>query len=429
MKNILLPIYLVAAALCCGCNGKRENTTMKPAQKDSIETAADAPVEQVESLVPPSDSLAREIFWKSGFCNADTICIGQNADYFTAKAQSMMKEFVKVDAYRYCEWPEFYSSPFTRWDSDKCQIDSIAVSMHADTALVEVQLTIKYYRKDEKATAVFSLLPVDGQWRIDDFGENGLNFQKRTRRILNERRTIFRELGLKDDDRHHGIDAYFELYPDSVTWADAPDEHFLIDASPELASQIATTGLTEQRCKDLYLAIPGGNKTWSTPSDSFPLYFSPKLAARLQEAFAIPSNDIDGGIGYSDELSEFSGTGWESSMEKVFSVHIHPVREDSATVNVGVIYWAEEHCIMDFSMQVVLLDGQWLISAMQTDSRVTDFISFMRQYLRSEEWEKEVADYRQHIEQEKDSAKQDSMRMILQKSLSAVDDYFRKYPD
>jgi hypothetical protein len=418
MKNILLPICLVAAATIASC------TT----GKKSAPILADAPVEQVESLVPPSDSLAREIFWKSGFCNADTICIGQNADYFTAKAQSMMKEFVKVDAYRYCEeWPEFYSSPFTRWYSYKYQIDSIAVSMHADTALVEVQLTIKYYRKDEKATAVFSLLPEGGRWRIDDFGENGLNFQKRTRWILKERRTIFRELGLKDDDRHHGIDAYFELYPDSVTWADAPDEHFTIDASPELANQIATTGLTEQRCKDLYLAIPGGCNG-SIPSDSFPLYFAPKLASLLQEAFAMPTGEIDG-IGYSDELSEFSGIGWESSVEKVFSVHIHPVREDSATVNVGVIYWAEEHCIMDFSMQLVLLDGQWLISAMQTDSRVTDFISFMRQYLRSEEWKKEVADYRQDIEQETDSAKQDSMRMILQKSINAVDDYFRKYPD
>ena len=419
MKNNLLPICLVAAATIASC------TT----GKKSAPILADAPVEQVESLVPPSDSLAREIFWKSSFCNADTICIGQNADYFTAKAQSMMKEFVKVDAYRYCEWPEFYSSPFTRWDSDKCQIDSISVSMHADTALVEVQLTIKYYRKDEKATAVFSLLPVDGQWRIDDFGENGLNFQKRTRRILNERRIIFRELGLKDDDKHHGIDAYFELYPDSVTWADAPDELFTIDASPELAQQIATTGLTEQRCKDLFMAIPGGNKTWSTPSDSFPLYFSPKLAARLQEAFEIPAEEMDGGIGYLDGLCDFDGTGWQSSVEKVFSVHIHPVREDSVSVNVGVIYWNEGHNIMDFSMQLVLLDGQWLISAMQTDSRVTDFISFMRQYLHSEKWEKEVADYSQEIEQEPDSAKQDSMLIMLQAYIKRVDEYFRKYPD
>ncbi|MCR5362061.1 MAG: hypothetical protein K6E73_08630 [Bacteroidales bacterium] len=29
MKNILLPIYLVAAALCCGCNAKRENTAQE----------------------------------------------------------------------------------------------------------------------------------------------------------------------------------------------------------------------------------------------------------------------------------------------------------------------------------------------------------------------------------------------------------------
>ncbi len=27
MKNNLLPICLVATALCCGCNAKRENTT------------------------------------------------------------------------------------------------------------------------------------------------------------------------------------------------------------------------------------------------------------------------------------------------------------------------------------------------------------------------------------------------------------------
>ena len=420
MNKNLTVICLSLAAIVASCGtGKKSDPIV-----------ADAPVEQIESLVPPSDSLAREIFWKSSFCNADTICIGQNADYFTAKAQSMMKEFVKADAYRYCEWPEFYSSPFTRWDSDKYQIDSISVSMHADTALVEVQLTIKYYRKDKKATAVFSLLPVGGQWRIDDFGENGLNFQKRTRWILNERRTIFRELGLKDDDKHHGIDAYFELYPDSVTWADAPDELFTIDASPELASQIATTGLTEQRCKDLFMAIPGGNKTWSTPSDSFPLYFAPKLASLLQEAFAIPSNDIDGGIGYSDGLCDFDGTGWQSSVEKVFSVHIHPVREDSASVNVGVIYWNEEHAIMDFSMQLVLLDGQWLISAMQTDSVVTHYISEIRQYLlRSEEWKKEYADYLQYIEREPDSAKQDSMRTMLQAYIKRVDEYFRKYPD
>lgn len=29
MKNNLLPICLVAAALCCGCNGKRENTAQE----------------------------------------------------------------------------------------------------------------------------------------------------------------------------------------------------------------------------------------------------------------------------------------------------------------------------------------------------------------------------------------------------------------
>lgn len=84
---------------------------------------------------------------------------------------------------------------------------------------------------------------------------------------------------------------------------------------------------------------------------------------------------------------------------------------------------------MDFSMQLVLLDGQWLISAIQTDSRVTDFISFMRQYLHSEKWEKEVADYRQDIEREPDSAKQDSMRTMLQAYIKRVDDYFAKYPD
>ena len=85
---------------------------------------------------------------------------------------------------------------------------------------------------------------------------------------------------------------------------------------------------------------------------------------------------------------------------------------------------------MDFSMQLVLLDGQWLISAMQTDSVVTHYISEIRQYLlRSEEWKKEYADYLQYIEREPDSAKQDSMRTMLQAYIKRVDEYFRKYPD
>lgn len=292
-----------------------------------------------------------------------------------------------------------------------------SIALHGDSAIMKFDILHPIGTICEHS---FKLFYREGQWLIADYDNTLAKMQK----YIADQRVY-----LLSDEYNAEAQAILENPEAGEDWKKAVSSElesvrrYFEKRPASLLETLIASGLNENRIKDLYIHIPNPNTFYR--SENLDNYFTNRMTLLLNEAFAIPNDEIEG-LGSFEVLFELNGGGFFEQSPKYKGYQIAPVDECRASVNVYLGH--EEGGEYSITMQIVKGNGLWQIDALSTDSIMVNYIAQERAFFQSEEWTNNCKSSQKDIDECDDPQEKERMQMSLNTSIEAVRSYFEKYP-
>ena len=449
--NKKFSIKMVAAALTgclmAACSGPKDASA-------PLVTATDEPKEAVEEL---TDSIVEKLFWSlpTTFQDGANVQKERMSSFDAAALIRESKDLMDVESPLRTAY--FASSIFGEiCDKDITSIDSIKIRQQGDSTLAVVYASYCYVgytnsREYSHIVTTLSLVPSNGRWLIDDFAVGKDQFKSEIKDFIRKQRICFRSQEWRrwfEKERFEGdyprykvkerdasrrmlkdIDAYLEKYPDVITVAGQMEETFVIESSAEIQRRLHSSGLTEDRVRALFNAIPG--RTCKDPSCNLPepdKAFSRQLSALLTHAFAVPVDAF--GREMRHERLNYLVNGPEDDLVFIHTAHVIPITDDYVSVYLNVAnVKGFDVSMTEMNMQLIRENGQWELADFARSMALIEYILKQRKYFRSEDWRALIDRQRYLAENEEDETHRKPWLEAIDKNVKAVEEYFVKYPD
>ena len=422
MKNILLPIYLVAAALCCGCNGKRENTAQEyvpnnPELIRRMECQMEASKASGNRLINNKTTIDKDSIRQKFNILANTYFPSLPNGILSATTHQLYRDAWAVPEDNIIDVGSqgLYLSYFILgYVADSVCIDSLSLFSRRDSTLAKVFTKTYYDGESVDDIIILNLIREHQDWVIDDLKmENGstpptsnIFLKQYLRNYIEEHRRYFRSEEWKsfvEKSRDHGcsaeadkrlqeIEDYFRKYPDM------PSDSTIVQ---------------------MFNAIEKRNLS-KTPEG----IFSSATMQLCRDAWAVP-NDAFGDEGTNDEELNFILVGMEEDSLAAEKVEVYRYG-DSTLAKVFITPFNRGHEYPQKrtrNFHLVEENGRWVIDDFDTwhgylKQHLREYIDKQRKYFRSEDWKEYV-----------ERMKGDYDSIVVQNSLQEIEEYFRKYPD
>ena len=420
MKNIFLPICLVAAVLCCGCNGKRENTAQEyvpnnPELIRRMECQMEASKASGNRLINNKTTIDKDSIRQKFNILANTYFPSLPNGILSATTHQLYRDAWAVPEDNIIDVGSqgLYLSYFILgYVADSVCIDSLSLFSRRDSTLAKVFTKTYYDGESVDDIIILNLIREHQDWVIDDLKmENGstpptsnIFLKQYLRNYIEEHRRYFRSEEWKSlvertrndgfgvDEKLQEIDDYFAKYPD------LPSDSTIVQ---------------------MFNAIEKRNLS-KTPEG----IFSSATMQLCRDAWAVP-NDAFGDEGTNDEELNFILVGMEEDSLAAEKVEVYRYG-DSTLAKVFITPFNRGHEYPQKrtrNFHLVEENGRWVIDDFDTwhgylKQHLREYIDKQRKYFRSEDWKEYV-----------ERMKGDYDSIVVQNSLQEIEEYFAKYPD
>lgn len=435
MKNILLPIYLVAAALCCGCNGKRETTTREYVPNNlelirRMECQMEASKASGNHLINNKTTIDKDSIRQKFNILANTYFPSLPNGILSATTHQLYRDAWAVPEDNIIDVGSqgLYLSYFILgYVADSVGIESLSLFPRNYSTLEAKVITRTYYGEEEpiKGTVDLYLIEENGQWVIDDFKEycvaptSYIYLKQYLRNYIEEHRRYFRSEewkslvertrneGFDVDEKLQEIDNYFRKYPD------LPSDSTVARMFNTIAKREFSASAEDVLSSSMFQIY---RDTWAVPNDGFcnmccgddgpnVAFLGPK---EIEDSLAIEKIDIDLTSAKVYVTSYLEG---RENRERRRRYTFHLIAENGR--------WVIDDCD-NVSISHTSGDMKQLFH---------EYINNHREYLHSEDWKHYIESERKAAEKCENAEEREQWLKDIEVSLSAVDDYFRKYPD
>ena len=430
MKNIFLPICLVAAALCCGCNGKRETTTREyvpnnPELIRRMENQMEASKANNNKTTIIEDSIRQKfnILANTYFPSLPDGILSSTTHQLYRDAWAVPEDNI-IDVGSQGLYLSYFILGYV---ADSVCIDSLSLFSRGDSTLAKV-FTKTYYDGDGFGdTITLNVIEENGSWVIDDFKmEKGptpptsnIFLKQYLRNYIEEHRRYFRSEewkslvertrndGFDVDEKLQEIDDYFAKYPD------LPSDSVVASMFNAIAKREYSAAAEDVFSSDMFQLY---RDTWAVPNDGWcniccgddgpnVAFLGPK---EIEDSLAIEKIDIDLTSAKVYVTSYLEG---HENRERRRCYTFHLIAENGC--------WVIDDCD-NISISHTSGDMKQLFR---------EFIDGHREYLSSEDWKNYIERERKSAEKCEDAEKREQWVNAIETSVKAVDDYFAKYPD
>ncbi len=439
-KYVYLGAWLLLSLLSA-CTTKKQETALPtsgmalPATETNSEQAESDKI-AIEPETELTDSITQKLFWALPTLQGYDALKLENAERLTEELRRCFMEYAATDTL-YPTGSEYKWFPYTYLINEEDGAEYLSYQRVAgnDSVIIKYLYSWDHKNKKKKEGSIRIKTELEnGKWKVADFeygtydtsDKSGL---KRLKTEIKDRRVIFRSTEFRKGFSARAFisaDKYLNDYPDSLSMAEPHRTGLVIEGDSAQVEQLWAAGLTEEIVKSLYESISNYHY-----QDHPQEIFGPGLLSLVEAALAIPEDDLEG-MSYKWEWLSSLTFDYESPTNPV-TFYVTPFNKDSVLVETERIaildggdwrLWKENHV-----MHLTKHDGKWLISYIKDEKDLSRYISFMREFYRSEKWTKECLDFEEGIEQEKDSVKKVQMQEHLQNLKEQVKEYFEKYPE
>ena len=435
MKNILLPICLVAAALCCGCNGKRENTAQEyvpnnPELIRRMESQLEASKKNDNRLIPKEKTIDKDTIRQKFKILANTYFPSLPDGILSATTHQLYRDAWAVPEDNIIDVGnrELYLSYFILgYVADSVGVESLSLFSRNDSTLAKVITRTYYDDKSWDGVVDLYLVEENGQWVIDDFKEycvaptSYIYLKQYLRNYIEEHRRYFRSEEWKSfvenarnngfsaaaDERLKEIDEYFAKYPDM------PSDSTIVQMFNAIAKREFSAAAEDVFSSALFQLY---RDTWAVPNDGFCNMCCGDDGPDV--AFLVPKEEED------SSFVEHVDIDWA-----IVKVHVLSYRE-------GRVNLKRCRC---YTFHLIAENGRWVIDDCDNVSishtigdmkqLFREYINEHREYLRSDDWKDYIEKERKSAEKCENAEEREQWLQSIDESVKAVDDYFAKYPD
>ena len=434
-KNNLLEAWLLLSLLSA-CTSKKQETALPtsgmalPATETNSEQAESDRI-AIEPETELTDSIAYELFLAIPSIHGLNALQPEHLERLTEKMRRYLLEYAATDTLHFGGYDmTWFPYIYIINEIDDAKYLSFTQTEGNDSVTINYILNDRYnHRRTKNASIRIKTELENGRWKVADFPYDGKWALEYIKSEITDRRIMLRAPRFRKEfssDLLVPADKYLNNYPDSLSIAEPHPTGLFIEGDSTLAERLTASGLTEERLATLYSSIANGTYM-KNPKD----IFGPRLLPLVEEALAIPINDLEGLTAETESLYLEYGI---MTTTTPISFKVTPFNEDSVSVETERILEGQDAngWMMDktkHNMHVAKYNGRWLISSFQNENEFPNYIATMRKFYQSEEWTNECIRYEEDIEKQPDTIKKAEMQKHILDIKEQLKAYFEKYPE
>lgn len=437
-KYVYLGAWLLLSLLSA-CTTKKQETALPTSGMALPATATNS--EQAESdriAIEPetelTDSIAQKLFLAIPSIHGLNALQPEHLERLTEKMRRYLLEYAATDTVHLGKYEmPWFSCKYIIKEIDDAYYLCFSQTEGKDSVKINYVLDDPYnHRRIKNAGIRIKTELENGRWKVADFLYDGKWALEYIKSEITDRRIMFRTPEFRKwiGKKIAYVDKYLnEYYPDSISIAEPHRTGFFIEGNSDLAERITASGLTEEWVDTLYRSI-SSYAYQQKPKE----IFGPRLLPLVEEALAIPEDDLEEGLSFKVEWLASLDLDYETATTTTpITFKVTPFNEDSVSVEterISMLDGGQWEIVKPYHvMHLTNHGGHWLISTMTNENDLSRYISNMRKFFRSEEWTNECIRYAEEIEQQTDSVKKVQMQEHLQNLKELVKEYFEKYPE